>query len=175
MPKERLTKNEIIELSALLKEVFAYLNELKQRNQLASRIQYPKIPPIFSESMIMHLINDRKILNELQTISKVEFGGKQGDVLVSSGQEQLRIEVKATAKSAFEYFGEKDITADYLIWVHFGDYFVGNSDKLIEINVINRPSKYFKKPVKITLSKLKEVVGKELKVMQINLEEFSQP
>jgi hypothetical protein len=171
MPKKPLTKDEIKELSNLITQVFSYLNRLKQRNQLASRIQYPKIPPVFSESIIMHLINDRKILEGL-TISDVNFGGKKGDILISTNRGEVRVEVKATAKSAFEYFGQKDITADYLTWVHFGDYFAGGNDNLIEINVIRQPSRYFKQPVKITLSKLKQVIGDDLKVIKLNLNEL---
>lgn len=171
MPKKPLTKDEIKELSNLLIDLFDHISRLKQRNQLANRIQYPKIPSILSESIIIHLINDGKILEDLRGYS-VNFGGKKGDILISTDAHELQIEVKATAKSAFEYFGKKDITADYLIWIHFGSYFLGANDNLIEVNVVRQPSRYFEEPVKITLSKLKQAIGDDLKVVQLNLNEL---
>ena len=172
MAKICLTKEEIKELAKLITEVFEYLKLLRQKNRLAEKIQFPKIPAIFSESIIMHLINDSKILSELRIISQAKFGGKKGDILISTSGDELRLEVKATAKSAFEYFGEKDISANYLVWIHFGDYFTTRSGGLIDVYLINEPSRYFDKPVKITLNKLKEKVGNKLQITKVDLKKL---
>lgn len=94
MPKTALTKDEIKELSNLISEVFEYLSNLRSRNQLANSIQYSKIPPTLSESIVMHLINDRKILGDLRNIKGVKFGGNKGDILISTNDGEHRIKLK---------------------------------------------------------------------------------
>jgi hypothetical protein len=60
MPKTCLTKAEIKELLKLLSDVFDYLKNLKSKNRLAEKIQFPKIPAILSASIIIHLIKENK-------------------------------------------------------------------------------------------------------------------
>jgi len=159
MPKTCLTKDQIRTLTKLIREVFVFLEKLKASNALAERIQYPKIPPILSESIVIHLIRDRKILNGLMNLGDVHFGGRAADVIVESGSKKLRVEVKSTGKNAFEYFGPKDISADYLVWVHFGGFFTQATDKSISVFTIARPAQYFTEPVKITLDKLQKTIS----------------
>lgn len=58
-------------------------------------------------------------------VKKISFGGKVSDMVVElKNSKKIKIEVKATGKSAFEFFSDKDIMADYLIWLHFEDFFL---------------------------------------------------
>ena len=66
------------------------------------------------------------------------------------------MEVKGTGESAFEYFSEKDIKADYLVWIHFGDFFKDTSRKTVNVVTVRNPSEFFKGTMKITLDKLEK-------------------
>ena len=169
MVRNCLSKKKIIELSKLLVQVFDYLKEMKKTNRLAEKIQFPKIPPILSESLVIHLIREKRLL-KLTNIQSIEFGGKECDILVKTNSRNIKIEVKATGRSAFEYFGEKDITADFLIWVHFGDFFLNESTKNVYLFIIKNPAQYFNSPVKITLSQLKQKIGENLKAITVNID-----
>ena len=51
MPRACLTKDEIKALTGLVREVFSFLKGLRFRNSLAAEIQFPKIPPVLSQSI----------------------------------------------------------------------------------------------------------------------------
>jgi hypothetical protein len=56
MPKpvrHSLTAMELIELAALLRRAFDCISQLKATNPAAAPIQYPKLPSIFSESLVL--------------------------------------------------------------------------------------------------------------------------
>jgi hypothetical protein len=170
MPKTCLTKDQIIELLGLLKNVFRYLEDLRVEHPLAKKIQYPKLPPSLSESIVFHLIKEKRILSS--NIVSVDFGGRESDLTaIAEPLRVLKIEVKSTGENAFEYFGEKDIKADFLVWVHFSSFFHGNKQSF-EIHVIEKPAKYFKEPVKITLSRLKETVGEDMKTLALSVDDL---
>jgi hypothetical protein len=167
MAKELLSIQDIKELNDLLRQVFRYITNLKSTHRLADKIKYPQIPSILSESLVIHLLK-RNILPELSRYN-FSFGGKKADILAKINREELKIEVKATAKNAFEYLGGKDITADYIFWVHFGEFYLNSKDKIVEIYIIKNPHTYFKNPVKITLSKLRGIIGNNLKKTEVDI------
>lgn len=174
MARNFLSKDEIKELIKLLKVVFGFLKDLKQKNILAEKIQYPKIPSMLSESIISHLIKENKILKELKEVTKeVVFGGRTADLIVKiRPNSEFKIEVKSTGKSAFEYFGEKDIKANYLIWMHFDDFFIEETIEPIFVYVISNPAQYFKAPTKIVLSKLKDLVKESMEIFKLDIASF---
>lgn len=172
MTRRCLSKEEIVKLTKLLMKVFDYIKKLKESENLANRIQYPKIPSILSESIVIHLIKEKNLLG-LSEISSIDFGGRASDIIVEINHDKkIKVEVKATGKSEFEYFGEKDISADYLVWVNFGDFFLDKNRKNILIFTIKNPSRYFKRPVKITLKQLRNKIGKDLKEILVNVNDF---
>lgn len=158
MARELLSVQQIKELAELLRRVFKYIADLKSERAIASKIKNPQLPSALTESLTIHLLRKEKILPEL-TGFNFDFGGQVADILASNGDQHQKIEVKATAKSAFEYFGGRDITADYIVWVHFGNFFITPKNVPLKIFIIKSPSTYFTKPVKITLSKLRQTVG----------------
>src|SRR3990170_4440475 len=103
----------------------------------------------------------------------ISFGGREADIVVeTSSGEALKIEVKATGSSAFEYFGEKDIASDYLVWIHFGSFFMNAGERFIDIFIIRDPSQYFSGPVKITLRKFRELIGTNVQQLRLNIDEL---
>lgn len=169
MPRELISIQDIKKLNKLLREVFKYITKLKKKHALADKIKYPQLPSILSESLAIHLLKKKVILSELDGFN-FNFGGRVADVLATNNSQTIKIEVKATAKSAFEYFGEKDISADYILWIHFAEFYMNSEDTNIEIYIIKKPGDYFKTPIKITLSKLKQVIGKNLKNINLNID-----
>lgn len=145
MARACLTKDEIRALIALVREAFAYIEQLHSRNRLANEIQFPKIPTLLSQSIVVHLIRDRKIIRELGDSSTAEFGpGSDADVIVRDDSRTVRVEVKGTGSRAFEHFGDKDLRADYIVWVHFGKFFLASDTEKIDVITIRRPFDFFK-------------------------------
>jgi hypothetical protein len=172
MPRICLTKDEIKELASLLSEVFEHLTTLRSDNHLAKKIQFPKIPAVLSESIVIHLLRENRIVPNINA-QEISFGGREADIIArTSSGDILKIEVKATGSSAFEYFGEKDVTSDFLVWIHFGDFFVSTNQRLIDIFIIRNPSHYFNKPMKITLRRFMESIGTNVQQLRLNLDEL---
>jgi hypothetical protein len=69
MARQMLSATEIDQFVFLLKDVFTYISNLKEKNPLAADIQYPKLPPKLTESLAIHLLR-RGLIPELKdTIS----------------------------------------------------------------------------------------------------------
>lgn len=155
MPKQLLSLAEIDQFIPLLKDVFSYISNLKKQNPLAYDIQYPKLPPKLTESLAVHQLRSGLIadLNGYE----FRFGGKEADIIGERDREKVRIEVKGTTKG-FEYLGEKDIKADYLLWFDFEDLF-RKSGRSFTLAILPRSQTRLSRPAKITIAGLKKVVG----------------
>jgi len=149
-----LSKDEILGLERTIRQAFQALNKLKQEEPLAKYIQYPKIPSIFSESIAA------KVLPHIFSGFEAIGGGITADILLVGEHGTKTVEVKATGKSGFQYFGEKDCKADYLLWISFGDYFQ-NDTGTIDVLIMPKINGLFKQR-KITLKDFKKVCDKKL-------------
>ena len=120
-----------------------------------------KTPPRLTESMIFHLVKDRKILKHLK-YSRVRLNEKaekhQGttagntDIIVNLDPDdrEYLIEVKGTSNpSNFTQFTEKDIEADCAIWIDLTDTFLGGKSG-VRIAVIEDPKESGLPAAKIT-------------------------
>ena len=158
-----LTKKEIAELIGLLQRMIKDIEYLKDKTPIATYIEKTKTPHILSESLVVHLINDKIILEDLNLKCKLGGGKKEPDIIGKmSGRYKVKIEVKSTI-SNFSFFSNKDVKADFLIWVdlkevivegkeNFGVYVVipkdlairkGNINLEIFRNIINHEGGYF--------------------------------
>jgi hypothetical protein len=169
MPKELLSVQKIKKLDKLLHKVFDFIKDLKKQYLLADKIKNPQLPSSLTESLTIHLLKKKKFLKELKGYD-FGFGGRTADILATKGSKQITIEVKATGEKAFQYFGDKDISADYIVWVHFADFFMGSGHNSIKLFIVKKPGIYFKRPVKITLQKLKQKVGGNLEEIDFDIE-----
>lgn len=155
MTKKLLSPDEIQQLVLLLKGVFVHISDLKTKNPLATYIQYPKLPPSLTESLAIHLLRTG-VIKGLSGY-EFQFGGNEADIIGKNARTRLRIEVKGTTRG-FEYFGEKDINCDYLMWFDLEDLLrKGKSDDHLRLYVITHPSDHFDKPLKIVISKLRHI------------------
>jgi hypothetical protein len=172
--KTYLPKNEIKEGIDTIQEVFLYIVDLRKKKPAAKYIQFPKISCSLSESIILHLIKEGTILPKVSNnMKQIKFGGNTADIIAKLTDDTLiKIEVKATGKSAFQTFGVKDIKADYLIWIHFDEYFLKLDKEIVDIFIIKNPNNYFSKPDKITLDQVKSKVGNNIEKVEISLIDF---
>ena len=168
MARQLLSPIEISQFILLLKDVFTYISNLKEKNPLAADIQYPKLPSKLTESLAIHLLRSG-LISDLKGYS-FRFGGNEADVIGSQGANKVRIEVKGTTKG-FEYFGEKDIKANYLMWFDFEQLFRKSGEDFTLYVLPYRESR-FSGPVKITITSLKKVAGSDLKETIYNVREF---
>jgi hypothetical protein len=166
MARQLLSATEISQFVLLLKDVFTYISNLKEKNPLAADIQYPKLPPKLTESLAIHLLR-HGLVSELKGYD-FRFGGNEADILASRGSEKARIEVKGTTKG-FEYFGEKDIKADYLLWFDFEELFRKGGDNFTLFMLPHKETR-FMAPLKITMSSLKRMAGADLQTTKYNVE-----
>lgn len=141
---------------------------LKEGNPLARDIQFPKLPPRLTESIAIHLLR-AGLIPELKGY-EFEFGGKEADIIGINYGSRVRIEVKGTTKG-FEYFGEKDIKASYLLWFDFEELFRKNQDSFT-ICVLRYRESRFSKPVKITLAGLRKIEGDQLQWKRYDVQEL---
>ena len=156
-PRKRvLTIKEIEHLESLLREAFNYITELKKREALAAHIQYPKTPPILTESAVVHL-RERLFPGSLSA----RFGGREGDIFLQFPNGERHVEVKATGEHGFEDFSEKDVRADWMVWIHFGTVLRKGSGDVVLFKFEN-PGKMFKEG-RVNLEKvLKAVPEKQM-------------
>ncbi len=168
MARQLLSATEINQFVFLLKDVFTYISNLKEKNPLAADIQYPKLPPKLTESLAIHLLRSG-LISEL-TGYDFQFGGNEADIIASRGTDKVRIEVKGTTKG-FEYFVENDIKANYLMWFDFEELFRKGGDHFTLFVLPYRESR-FSAPLKITMSSLKKVAGVDLQLKRYSIQDL---
>jgi hypothetical protein len=168
MARQLLSPAEIDHFIFLLKDVFTYISNLKEKNPLAADIQYPKLPSKLTESLAIHLLR-RDLIPELKGYD-FRFGGNEADIIATRGTEKVRIEVKGTTKG-FEYFGEKDISAKYLMWFDFEELLREGGDHFTLYVLPHRESR-FSGPLKITIASLKKVTGADLQLTRYNIQDL---
>jgi len=157
MPRTRKSKDDIRELIKQYRDLFQYYREK------AYSIPKPRLTPTLSESLLAYLLEDNRVRLGTHTIRNVTFSRTGGDLTFqSSDGKTIRVEVKSTAECAFQYFGQKDCDADYLVWMHFGNMLRTSESNTIEVIVITGPDLRAKKnqlpqSMKVTLDRIREV------------------
>lgn len=117
-----------------------------------------------------NLIKRRNLIPSVNALT-AHLGGDGGDIACDSPTK--RIEVKATGRSAFQHFGNKDIHADFLVWIAFADYFMpGAKRQLVEVLHLRTPSKFFKKVGRVTLAEFKKRAYKAVSTSYFNPEKL---
>ncbi|MBI1881553.1 MAG: hypothetical protein HYR94_25510 [Chloroflexi bacterium] len=145
MPKVLLTKEELLELDRVLIETYAFFRELRTRSAIARLIHYPSVPSEFSESLTIHCA---EYFFGKSWVAK--FNGDISDIILEQPGEQRTVEVKSTGQTNFQELKPKDLNADFLVWMHFGDRYISGIGKL-SIYILKNPKKYFEKSLRLKL------------------------
>ena len=173
-PKQKLLEpKDIRKLCHIIASLFKHRRKLVKEYPLAKLITRPRVPNTLSEPIVIHLLNQGKILPELSKFS-FKLGGI-ADITASYKSTAKKIEVKSTGVNEFQQLTNKDVKSDYLIWLNFADAFIRNNFSGIKIIIVKKPKQYPKlvrrinKQPKITLKVFREKLGRSYKEKTINL------
>jgi len=161
----RLSRIEIQTLIELVRRVYSFVAKLRVRDRLAEKIQFPKVPKDLSESLALEIIPE---VPDVCLGAELRLGGNRADILANYKGTDHRIEIKATGSKGFQHFSKKDVTADWIIWIHFNQCFANNADQ-IEVFCIPSPSDFNLKVGRITLHALKRIIGRKLIVHRFDI------
>ncbi len=165
--RRALTLQEIIELDQALIEAFALQRAFRSRVPLARYIKFPQIPAVLSESFV--IVTASRLFG---TDWKASFGGSVSDVqLLSSTGRTRRVEVKASARHGFQELKAKDLLADALVWIHFGDRFY-RGHGTIQIVILDNPGKHIFEPLRLDIPRLMNKVGNTSDLRQIEVDDL---
>lgn len=171
--KQQLDLSEVKELLQVQRELFSHISSLKNSRQIAEYIEWPKVPAPLTQSIVVHCIAREWLIPELEGSQHPTFGigQRNPDVIHVNAltNRETSIQVKGTGRGAFTELGEKDIEAEYLIWVHFGEYFLPNGSNKIEIYTLRDPKRHFSKRTKILLEYFKTKTRTDLIKNEIDL------
>src|SRR3972149_2386372 len=145
MPKVLLSIKELVALDQALIETHAFFRDLRNKTSIARLIHYPSIPSDFSESLTIHCVN--LFFGNGWT---AQFGGSISDVQLCRNDERKIVEVKATTQTGFQEFKLKDLSADFIVWIHFGNRYIDGVGNIL-IYVLHNPSKYIRRPLRLKM------------------------
>src|SRR6267143_2512273 len=126
--KTLLSEDQLRVFVPLLRDLFAHVEKVRASAPLGLQVKRLQIPQGVSESIAAHVLNSGSLGVRLQ----VTPSRSRGD-LEAATQTGIpaKLEVKATSETAFQQFGEKDLAADVLVWLHFDDFFWNPSQRSI--------------------------------------------
>jgi|WetSurMetagenome_2_1015567.scaffolds.fasta_scaffold619950_1 hypothetical protein len=145
MPKNLLTKNDLLELDSKLIEIYGFFGELRSKSAIARLIHLPSVPAEFSESLTIHCSE-----RFFGAGWKAKFGGRLCDVILEKTGERRTVEVKATGQTSFQELKAKDLAADFIVWIHFGERYINGSGKL-QVYILRSPNQYIHNPLRLKL------------------------
>ncbi len=141
-----LTRLEVLDLEAAMIATFSAQIAVRATHPLAKRIKFPGVPASFSENIV--LLAASKLFPKCSNCT-AHFGGKRADIILFPAPcgaatpsaplpSGLAVEVKATASRGTLELKNRDVQADFLVWLAFGNRFEGGGDPII-VNVVPNP------------------------------------
>lgn len=135
--------------------MFRIIRELRERDPVAVHIKYPALPSILSESLVIAAAE-----SIFGPGCSCRYGGTGSDlVLIEAAHLRERsVEVKATARHAFQELKEKDLRADILIWLRFGERFERGGGP-VDVGIIEEPGQFIDSPRRLDIRRLRAIPG----------------
>lgn len=141
-----LTRVDVLKFEAAMIATFAAQIAVRARHPLANRIKFPGVPAPFSESIVLLAASKLFPQHSSYTASP---GGKLADIILvpppcgAAVQSvppppNVTVEVKATASRGTLELKKRDVQANILVWLAFGNRFEGGSDPIV-VNVVPNP------------------------------------
>lgn len=139
-----LTRSDVLELEKAIFSTFAAQKSIRMANEFAKLIKFPGIPSVFSENIV--LLAAHKLFPQYKHYN-ASLGGRVADIILSPPKGSavskgvtpiVKIEVKATANRGTLELKERDVQADVLVWVSFGNRFEGGRGP-ITVYVLSNP------------------------------------
>ena len=110
-----------------------YVGARRAKEPMAGLLQLPKLPNKLTECFVAELVADKTLFSHLR-LSAIR-AGRGADIVVDHAAGTSLVEVKGTAQS-FTMFSQKDLDADYLVWVDFGVEF--RIKRLVGVHAVER-------------------------------------
>lgn len=158
--KNFLSYDETLNVIRSLRKVFSFIMELKTSEEMAKHIQFPKIPSKMSESLVYNLIAQKIILPELNFTKSLKGSGDLR--LLTADKKIVHLEVKATGRQGFSRLTQGDINADFIIWIHFGNFLTSQSSNTVDIYIVKNLNEKLISPGNITLERFLKIKHTEL-------------
>jgi hypothetical protein len=161
---------DIKQLIAIMRELFQFHAKQRAEKPLARKIKLPQVPSALSESLALLMLRKGLILNELKKDGfNYRSGGTVADIIGVKGTLHKKIEVKSTGDKEFQRMSKKDSTCDYLLWLHFGDYFSKSIERPIKVYLVRNPSKHFIPFKEANLTATLNKLGDEMEETDVDL------
>jgi hypothetical protein len=153
--RQPLSPTEILELDRVLIDVFQTIRGLREQNPVAKLIKYPSVPSLLSESLV---VAATPTLFGPSWIGR--YGGHVADVVIQNTETGAtgNVEVKATGQHAFQELKRKDLGADWLVWVRFGQRYE-RGEGPIEVAVLEAPGTYISEPSRLDVRRFEMIPG----------------
>jgi len=136
-------------------------------------VQLPKIPSILSESIVASEVQHGRGPMWKGPV-QVMPGGAKADLIVKWKSKEFRVEVKGTGRQGFQNLVAKDVAADVLVWVDFGNFFEDEFDSPVVAYWVSKPSSIFPDSMKISLQNFRKRCGTALRARNIRISSSSQ-
>jgi hypothetical protein len=192
MSGDELNHDEIKSLIFAVGETYRWMLDLRERSRVARHIQYPKIPPILSESIVVYAIRHGKLLPSIRPSLESVMRGRRAtaDVVAIRNERpwpypvppslaqvpELYIEIKGTGCGEFAGFGDKDYDAHILLWLLFGNRLFGGGLGVMDVLVCPHPIENlrpeFDRPKRVTVGQLTSNWNGEIERQHLDLREL---
>lgn len=166
--KALLSYDQLRSFIPLLRALFTHIEAVRTAAPPGLQIKRLQVPQAVSESIAAHLLSSGHLGVQLQVTASRSGGDLEA--ATQTGR-PAKLEVKATSETAFQQFGEKDLAADVLIWLHFADFLWNPDQDTIWVHFLPKPSAVIprpaKMPVKLERAKFLELPGVLSKTVNI--------
>lgn len=157
MPQPLLSDSECRELIGHVRRYFDAVAVLRRESTLAQYLQNPKIPAILSESVAASLISRDNLIPSLSRARRPAPGEPRHADLVAERADGsvASVAVKATGAQGFQNLTSADLQCDWLVWIHFGEYFLVPGPSALDVFTLPRPAAHFPATGKLSLPNLR--------------------
>jgi hypothetical protein len=123
LARVRLNENQINTLLGFVRDIVNYINEFNIDDADLDCIKQIQIPSRLSENIALSLCENGFIDIGFEALKEnFKFGVGVNDYDIEydiEGEENIRIEVKATGTNIFQRFRQHALQSDYTIWIDF--------------------------------------------------------
>lgn len=148
-------KETILSYFEVYNSIQSNIFDLREENPAANFIQTPKLSSAITESLAHYLITEHTLIPVLADCNLIGRGD-----LVYGRMCGIRknLQIKSTGRQAFSKTSQKDLKADYLIWLDMSGVVAPPGNKrCFEAHVLKNPGAALPKPKHIRLKEFLEL------------------
>lgn len=135
----------------VLRDLFVQVETVKASAPAGLSIKRLQVPSAVTESLAAPILNSGCLGVKLTVTPSRSGGDLQAQTATGV---PAKLEIKGTTEAAFQQFGEKDVAADVLVWLHIDDFFWNRGQDLIWVHPLAKPRLVIPAPTKLELHQL---------------------